>query len=443
MKKRIVGCLIFLAVIAVFIYTCFAGINIGSFKIPPKLGLYDDEGGIRRGLDLDGGASITFTPDTDEVYNGNLDSDIDIVVEVMRKRLTNLGYTEANVYRAGTRNITVEIPGISSPEDAIDVLGQTANLSFVDSDGTVVLTGKDVVSAEAGYDSERAQYIVLLEISDDAVTRFSEATLRMSQKTGDDNYIAINLDDAEIFKPYVEEQITSSDCIITTQSKEQALEYAAVISAGALPFALEAIEQRTIGPTLGDGALESSLLAALIGTALVIVLMIVLYRLPGVVSAIALIFYVSLVAIICAVFRVNLSLPGIAGVILSIGMAVDANVIIFERIKEELSVGKSVAAAVRSGFDKALIAIIDSNITTVIAAVVLLIFGKGTIQGFAVTLLIGVICSMFTAVVVTKFFLRSLVTFGVRNPVLYGLSGKKLAERKEAESKMKGGKANA
>ncbi len=167
---------------------------------------------------------------------------------------------------------------------------------------------------------------------------------------------------------------------------------------------------------------------------IVVVLMIILYRLPGVVSAVALVFYVSIVCLICALFRINLSLPGIAGIILSIGMAVDANVIIFERIKEELAAGKSTSGAVSSGFDKALLAIIDSNITTVIAAVVLMIFGKGTIQGFAVTLLIGVLCSMFTAVIITKYLLRSLVVFGVRNPVLYGLSKKK-AELRLADSK--------
>ena len=440
MKKRIIGCCLLALVMALFIYVCFAGISIGSFNIPPRLGLYSDEGGIRRGLDLDGGASITFEPVVDENYEGNLDSDLNTVVEVMRKRLTNLGYTEGNVFRTGAVGITVEIPGISSPEDAIDVLGQTANLSFVASDGEVVLTGKDIVSATAGYNSQGNQFLVMLKISDEAVSRFSEATLRMSQLSSDKNYIAIVLDETEIAKPYVETQITTSECVITTGTQEQAVEYAAVIAAGALPFALDAIEQRSIGPTLGDGALESSLIAALLGLIVVIILMIVLYRLPGVVSAVALVFYVSIVCLICALFRINLSLPGIAGIILSIGMAVDANVIIFERIKEELVLGKSTSGAVNSGFDKALLAIIDSNITTLIAAVVLLIFGKGTIQGFAVTLLIGVLCSMFTAVIVTKYLLRSLVIFGVRSPGLYGLSKKK-AELRQLETAKNGGAA--
>jgi protein-export SecD/SecF family membrane protein len=435
MKKRIVGCCLLAVIMALFIYVCFAGITIGSFKIPPKLGLYSDDGGIRRGLDLDGGASITFEPVVESGYAGNLDNDLNTVVEVMRKRLTNLGYTEGNVYRTGPQGITVEIPGISSPEDAIDVLGQTANLSFITSDGEVVLTGKDIVSATAGYNSQENRFVVLMKISSDAVSRFSEATKRMSQLSSDKNFIAIMLDDTQIAKPYVENQITSTDCVITTNSQEQAVEYAAVIAAGALPFALEAIEQRSIGPTLGDGALESSLIAALLGLIVVIVLMIILYRLPGVVSAVALVFYVSIVCLICTLFQINLSLPGIAGIILSIGMAVDANVIIFERIKEELALGKSTSGAVSSGFDKALLAIIDSNITTVIAAVVLMIFGKGTIQGFAVTLLIGVLCSMFTAVIVTKYLLRSLVVFGVRNPVLYGLSRKNAEQRQLAADK--------
>lgn len=440
MTKRIVGCVLLAAIMGALIYFCFAGISIGSFVIPPKLGLYTKEGGIRRGLDLDGGALVTFEPIIDGEYEGDLDANLNTVVEIMRKRLTNLGYTEGNVYRTGTQGITVEIPGISSPEDAIDVLGQTANLSFVTSDGEIVLTGKDIVSATPGYLSQTNQFVVMMKISSDAVSRFSEATKRMAGLNSDQNYIAILLDDAQIAKPYVENQITSEECIITTNTQEQATEYAAVIAAGALPFALDAIEQRSIGPTLGDGALESSLTAAFIGLLAVIALMIILYRLPGVISAVALVFYVSIVCFICALFRINLSLPGIAGIILSIGMAVDANVIIFERIKEELAAGKSTSGAVSSGFDKALLAIIDSNITTAIAAVVLLIFGKGTIQGFAITLLIGVLCSMFTAVIVTKYLLRSLVVFGVRDPVLYGLSRKK-AELRQLAANKNGGAA--
>ncbi len=423
MKKRIVGCSVIALVLAILVCISITGVSVGSFKLPPKLGLYTEELGIRRGLDLDGGASITFQPIIPEDYSGEIDNGIDNVVEVMRKRLTNLGYTEANVYRSGDVNVTVEIPGISGPEEAIDILGQTAQLSFVDSDGVIVLTGENIVSAQAGYDGEK--FLVHLKISEDSVDDFKAATERMVQKPYGQNYIAINLDDSTIAKPVVETVIDSSTCVITTNSQEEAVEYAAVISAGALPFALEVFEQRTIGPTLGDGALESSLLAAGIGIVIIIALMLFLYRLPGLVASVALIFYVALVGVILAVFQVNLSLPGIAGIILSIGMAVDANVIIFERIKEELSAGKSVAASVRSGFDRALIAILDSNITTVIASVVLLIFGKGTIQGFAVTLLIGVICSMLTAVVITKYLLRSLVLFGVRNPWLYGLKKQK------------------
>ncbi|MBO5037299.1 MAG: protein translocase subunit SecD [Clostridia bacterium] len=441
MKKRIIGCTVLAVIMAFFIYVCFAGLTVGSFNIPPKLGLYTEDGGIRRGLDLDGGASITFEPVLDDEYDGDINADVSSVVEVMRKRLTNLGYTEGNVFRTGEMGITVEIPGISSPEDAIDVLGQTAELAFVTSDNEVVLTGKDIVSASAGYDSHDSSFMVIMKISPEAVERFSEATLRMSKMPINQNYIAIVLDETEIARPYVKNQINDTECVITTTSQEEAVEYAAVISAGALPFSLEAIEQRSIGPTLGDGALESSLIAALIGIIAVIILMVTLYRLPGVVSAVALVFYVSIVCLVCAVFRINLSLPGIAGVILSIGMAVDANVIIFERIKEELFAGKSTAGAVNAGFDKALLAIIDSNITTVIAAIVLMIFGKGTIQGFAVTLLIGVICSMLTAVFVTKYLLRSLVVFGVKNPVLYGLSRKK-AELRRLASIRNGGTEN-
>ena len=233
MKKRIIGCSVIMLLLAILVYVAIAGISIGSFKIPPKLGLYTDELGIRRGLDLDGGASITFQPVIPEDYSGDIDNGINNVVEVMRKRLTNLGYTEANVFRSGDFNVTVEIPGISGPEEAIEILGQTAQLAFVDSDGVVVITGENIVSAQAGYDGKK--FLVHLEISEDSVEDFKAATERMMKKPYGQNYISINLDDATIAKPFVETVINSSSCVITTNSQEEAIEYAAVISLTVTP----------------------------------------------------------------------------------------------------------------------------------------------------------------------------------------------------------------
>lgn len=430
MAKRIFACVLLLLIIAGLTYTGIFGVSLGNIQLPEKLGLFTDGAGIRRGLDLDGGASITFEPIVPEDYTGDVSKEIDSVVETMRKRLTNLGYTEANVYRIGDIRIGVEIPGISNAEEAISTLGQTAKLEFVDSDGTVVLTGSDIVSAEAGMLSAEGSnvpassmsYVVNLTISKEAVSKFADATAKMAAKPAGSNYIAIKLDDTTIASPQVSEKINSDTCQITNLDLDSAKEYAAVISAGKLPFALDAIEYRSIGPTLGVGALENSLLAAGIGLLIIAVFMILVYRLPGVVSVISLIFYVGLVSFIMMIFQINLSLPGIAGIILSIGMAVDANVVIFERIKEELKVGHSVAAAVKAGFKKAIIAVADSNITTLIAAIVLYIFGAGTIKGFAITLAIGVVVSMFTAVLITRFLLNSLISFNIRNPKLYGYS---------------------
>ncbi len=439
MAKRIISCVLLLLIIAGLTYTGIFGLSIGKIQLPEKLGLFTDGAGIRRGLDLDGGASITFEPVVPEGYTGNVSEEIDNVVGTMRKRLTNLGYTEANVYRIGDIRIGVEIPGISNAEEAISTLGQTAKLEFIDSEGNVVLTGSDIVSAEAGMLSSEAassqgggmNYVVNLTISSDAVSKFADATARMAQKASGSNYIAIKLDDATIASPQVSSKIDSDTCQITNLDLESAKEYAAVISAGKLPFALDAIEYRSIGPTLGVGALENSLLAAGIGLLIIAVFMILLYRLPGLVSVVSLVFYVGLVSFIMMIFKINLSLPGIAGIILSIGMAVDANVVIFERIKEELNIGRSVGAAIKAGFKKAIIAVADSNVTTLIAAIVLYLFGAGTIKGFAVTLAIGVIVSMFTAVIITRFLLNSLVVFNIRKPALYGYSEK--AAKKEAK----------
>ena len=304
-------------------------------------------------------------------------------------------------------------------------LGSTAQLQFLDADGNEVMNGSDVEKATAQYGDPMGagynSYFVELQFKSEAREKFYEATKNAAEAESGKNYISIVMDGEVKSAPGVTEAIDADSCVITGGFDEtSAKELADFINIGQLPFNLKQVELRSVGPQLGENALSRSLLAGLIGLCLIAVFMIAVYRLPGLVATIALLFYVSLVCVILAVAHVNLSLPGIAGIILGIGMAVDANVVIFERIKEELRAGKTVRSAIDSGFHRAFTAIIDSNVTTLIAAVVLYFFGTGTIVGFALTLGIGVLVSMFTAITVTKFLLRQVVNMKITNVKAYG-----------------------
>jgi len=429
MSKSIVKLVSVLLIIAILGVLALNGLTIGSFMIPSVL---DKENGIRRGLDLVGGSVITYEAQIDESMEiEDLAAEMDVAVEILRTRLNNLGYAEAVLSKVGETRIRIEIPSVQNPEEAVQTLGSTAQLEFYDSDGNVIMVGSDIKDAKAQYgqlsEVTASEYFVSLEINPDSVSKFVEATKEAANKETGYNYIAIVLDGQVISAPavspeYAEKGINSDIVQITGGfTMEEAVTLANLISSGQLPFSLKDIELRSVGPTLGEKALETCLLAALIGLVLVAVFMIVIYRLPGIISVIALCFYTVLVAILLAVFKVNLSLPGFAGIILSIGMAVDANVIIFERIKEELRMGKLLRSAIASGFKRAFTAIVDSNVTTLIAAVVLYFFGTGTIVSFALTLGIGVIVSMFTAIVVTKFLTNCLVGLNIKSLKAFGL----------------------
>lgn len=388
--------------------------------------VFDSENGIKKGLDLVGGSSITYEAQLPEGYDNNrLTSDMNSAVEILRYRLTSQGYTEAQVSKQGEKRITVEIPQIKNPEEAVQVLGQTAQLTFNDMEGKEWLTGSDIKSASYQYGSSQTGlpgYYVALNFTKDGAKKFSEATKTIAERKDDGtNIMYIMLDGQIISFPMVDQQITDDSCIIQGSFTEQeASQLANLIGSGALPFSLNQVELRAVGPQLGADALSSSIKAAAIGIVLVAIFMIVVYRLPGVISVIALCFYIVIETLILSIFKVNLSLPGIAGIILSIGMAVDANVVIFERIKEEVKAGKTAKMAIDSGFKRAFTAILDSNITTLIASGVLFFFGSGTIVGFATTLGIGVLISMFTALTVTHFLLNCMVDFKIRNPKAYG-----------------------
>lgn len=402
-------------------------VNINGTHITYPSALNEDEG-IRRGLDLVGGSIITYEAQADSPTADEMKS----VASVLRKRLDSLGYSEATVSTQGDKRVRVEIPSIQDPEQAVQTLSVTAKLTFRDADGNVIMEGSEVDRAEAVYgpieQNGNPEHYVSLKFKSEGQQKFADATGAAAGRVSEQkNYIGIYLDETAVSQPRVESRIDSDSCVIhgSFEDKSDSEELATLINSGNLPFSIKDIELRSVGPTLGERAFETSLLAAGIGILLVLVFMLIMYRLPGLVADISLIAYTGIVAWIMGGFRINLSLPGFAGIILSIGMAVDANVVIFERVKEELRLGKTVRAAVDSGFDRAFSAIIDANITTLIAAVVLYCFGTGPIQGFAITLGLGTVISMFSAIVITKFLLKAVVGLNIRNTALYGVRRKK------------------
>lgn len=409
-------CSFVLMLLLVVLVTAVAVFGISAFNLS---GAFDDDA-ISKGLDLVGGSSITYVAQPDEnAENFDMATALDTVESMLRQRLDTLGYTEATIAKMGTDRIRVEIPGIDDPEDALKKLGSTAKLEFLDSSGNVILEGKDVKEAVANYgqtseSSMGSQYYVSLTFNDSGRQKFADATEKMAKlASSSKNYIDIELDGENISRASVSYRIDSDSCMISGNfTKDEAVYLAELISSGQLPVVLREIELRYVGPTLGSEALASSIKAGLIGTLIVMLFMILVYRLPGLVSAIALVSYISIFAVLIIVFKVNLSLPGIAGIILTIGMAVDSNVVIYERIKEELNTGKSTRAAVKSGFSRAFSAILDSNVTTIIASVVLWYFGTGAVRGFAITLFIGVVVSLFTALCVTRVLLNSVTNMG-------------------------------
>jgi len=422
MKKKSVLLLILVVIIAVILNcVAFIGFDVAGFKYG---GVFDENQGIRKGIDLAGGSVITFKANAENPT----DAQMDIVEGIFNTRLTGAGYTEARISRDNGGQITVEIPAVTNTDEAANLLGSTAKLTFRDADGNIVLDGAtDIKDAEYQYGqvtdtASAAEAYVLVTLKPEAVAKFAAATREAVAKTAEGkNYIAIYMDEQMISAPSVQSEINAESCIINGDfTPETAQTLANQIKSGQLPFDLSVITKETIGAELGSDALPTSMMAAGIGVLLIMLFMIILYKISGVMASIAMAIYVGLIALILGLMRVNLSLSGIAGIITSLGMAVDANVIIFERMKEELNLGKTIKASVEAGFNKAFSAILDSNVTTIITCVVLYLSGIGTIRGFAVTLGLGVVISMFTAIVVTKFLLKQLVNLNLKNRKLYG-----------------------
>ena len=368
---------------------------------------------ISLGLDLRGGVYTVYAAENDG--SADFETKMNSTVSILTSRLTRQGFTEANVTRQGADRIRVEIPNVSDPNEILEIIGTPAQLYFVDEEGNTIIEGSMVEDARASTD-QNGRPCVAFKLNDEGAKLFAEATAANLGKT-----ISITLDGEVISTATVQSVIAGGEGEITSTNftAEQVQSLSTLILSGALPLNLEQLEVSAISATLGVEALDRAIQAGVIGVILVMLFMIFRYRLFGVVADIALTIYVMLVVLLLALTGAQLTLPGVAGIILGIGMAVDANVIIFERIREEMAAGRPLVSAIKRGFSHALSAIIDANITTIIAAVVLYAFGTGTIRGFALTLGIGVATSMFTAVFVTHKLLDIFAALGIKNEKLF------------------------
>ena len=394
--KGLIGLIIALALVGLFGYFGYTTMN-----------------DIKLGLDLAGGVSITYQAKEENPSA----EDMSDTIYKLQQRVQNYS-TEAEVYQEGSNRINVDIPGVSDANAILEELGKPGSLIFVDEAGQTILNGNQVATAKPVITDENGmkKYMVDLTFTDDGKTVFADATTKNVGKR-----IAIIYDGKIYSNPVVNEPITQGQCQISGMtSYEEAETLASTIRIGSLSLELEELRSNVVGAKLGQEAISTSLKAGAIGFGIVAVFMIIVYLVPGLAAVIALSLYVGLILILLSAFSVTLTLPGVAGIILSIGMAVDANVIIFTRIKEEIGLGKTVQSAIKSGFNKALSAIIDGNVTTLIAAGVLFWRGSGTVKGFASTLAIGIVLSMITALFITKFILNALFNLGFQDPKFYG-----------------------
>ena len=435
--KGVLQVLLVLVLIAAYAFVAARGIG-GAHRGSAK--------NIRLGLDLEGGVSVTYQAyktDSTGKRTGEQPTDKDMADTIykMQKRVETLESTEAAVYQEGSDRVTIDIPGASDSEEVLKELGKAGALYFIlysdlktEKGGTpnegdkvvydkskVLLTGDMIGEATSGSRQQegtgKTEYGVSIKFAGKGIKKFAKIT---GEHVGEQ--LAIVYDEKLVSAPNLKEEISGGECWISGSfTSESAEQLASTVRIGALPLELENIHGNVVGATLGSQALKSSLFAGVVGLILVIIFMIVMYRISGVAASIALIFYVGAMLLALNGLNVTLTLPGIAGIILSIGMAVDANCIIFTRIREELATGKTVASAIDNGFSKAMSAIIDGNVTTLIAALVLYLKGSGTVKGFAMTLGIGIVLSMFTALFITKLLMKAFCALGMTNTSMYGI----------------------
>ena len=397
-KSTFIFTLCTLAII-ILTFVCFKGVTIGGWEVKS----FDQT--ITKGLDLQGGVSVLLGIQDENVSK----EDLQKTKNLIQLRVNKLGVAETVVTTEGDNRIRVDIPGEYNSQGIVDSLSKTGNLTFKSPDGKVLLTGKDVKEATAILSQQTSQPEVSLELNDEGSKKFAEATGKYLNQR-----ISINMDDEQLTNPLVQSQITNGKAVITGMSSmDEAKNIAGLINSGALPVTIKALSQQTVGAQLGATALPNAVKAGVVGVGLIFLFMIIYYRVPGFIASIALTLYITLVLLIFVEIGATLTLPGIAGFLLTIGMAVDANVLIFERIREELRRGVFSKAAVKKGFENALSSIVDSNVTTIIAALVLYFMGSGAVKGFAITLLIGIVVSLFTALVVTKFLMNLALNMGI------------------------------
>lgn len=372
-------------------------------------------GHIRQGLDLQGGTHIVMqAEDTEE--NKVTNEAITQVINIMQKRVNEMGLTEPIIQREGANRIIIELPGEKDPQKAIETIGKTAVLQFKDEEGNVKLTGEDLKNAKEQM-GQNKQPLVALEFSDEGGKKFGALTAGNIGR-----HIGIYLDGELLTNPVVNEAITGGSAVITGQrTLEEAKDLAILLRSGALPVKVSVMEVRTVGPSLGQDSKDKSVVAFTIGLTLVVIFMLAVYRMAGFVADVALLVYVLILLGILNMLHATLTLPSVAGVILSIGMAVDANVLIFERFKEEIASGKMLRLAVQSGFKRAFVTIFDANMTVIITSCILFFLGSATVKGFAFSLGLGVAVSMFTAITVSRTLLMFLIDANlIHNPWWFG-----------------------
>ena len=370
---------------------------------------------IKQGLDLQGGTHIVLEAE-DAGENKVTDDAVERARQILERRINEMGLAEPLIQREGKKRIIIELPGVKDPDQAIKTIGKTAVMEFKDENGVVHLTGNDLKDAKEQI-GQNKQFMVAIEFTDEGAKKFADLT---TQNVG--RHIGIYLDGEQLTNPVVNEPITGGKAVITgSKTLDEAKNLAILLRSGALPVKVNVLEVRTVGPTLGQDAKDKSVTAFAVGIGLIVAFMLVLYRVSGFVATTALLIYVLLLLAVLHFLQATLTLPGIAGIILSMGVAVDANILIFERFKEEVQIGKTLRMSMESGFRRALATIVDANMSVMITAAILFILGSGPVRGFAITLGLGVAISMVTAVFVSRYLLRMLIECNLTNhPFWYG-----------------------
>lgn len=423
--KNLIVLILILAIVISGSYIAVNGTKINDYEISSV------KDSIGLGLDLAGGVYVVLEAQTDATGE-ELQKIMNQSKAIINERVDGLGIADPNISIEGSNRLRIELAGVEDPQEAIDLIGKTAQLQFMESNGDIVITGKNVKDTNVAFQKNPMgidEAVVSLELDKEGSENFAEATGRLTSESAvEDRIIFIVLDDQIISSPAVKSKaeggtaITDGKAVISGGfTPESAKELATLIRAGALPVEMTEHQTSVIGPTLGLEAFNTSIKAGGIALLFIFLFMILVYKIPGVVASIGLIVYTLIIMFTMIILNVKLTLPGIAGLVLSIGMAVDSNILIFERIREELIIGKTIRASIDSGFKRALSSVIDSNVTTLIAGVVLYYFGIGPIKGFGVTLTIGILASLITSVLFTKYLLKIFSNvFDSKNIKIYG-----------------------